>query len=53
MFNGVGDRGPDPPRPFGGNPAAHNLDPRRRAREESKVKQILVDFTELQEREKM
>ena len=53
MFNGNGDRGPTPFRPNGNNPAAHDADPRRRAREASKARQILIDFAEPQEREKM
>ena len=53
MLNGNGDRGPTPFRPDGNNSATHDVDPRRRAREASKAKQILIDFARPQEREKM
>ena len=53
MSNGNGDRDPTPLCSNGNNPTTHNVDPRWRAREASKAKQILVDFTEPQECEKM
>ena len=53
MHNGDGDRNPTPLRPNANNYATLDADPRRRAREASKVKQILIDFAEPQEREKM
>ena len=53
MNDDLGGRPPFPPHSLGYNLAAHDLDPRQKAREASRAKQILVDFTELQDREKM
>jgi hypothetical protein len=54
LSNGVNNRGPDPSRlPSGNFPTEKDPDPRRKAWEATKAKQVLVDFTELQEREKM
>ena len=53
MFNGNGDCGPVPFCPGGNASATLDGDPRQRAREASKAKQILIDFAKPQECDKM